>query len=388
MRTCPMNLVASNRMIAPKSQSKPGFTLIELMVVIAVIGILISMVAITGPVVFDTYRQVQTKAVMRNAEIAIDQFAELDPLRGTYNSPSSRTFGRYPAYTLFNHEQAADAAAKSSPDPYIQNVVEPLPPAPDDWRRGNREFKLRARLASDLFGTISASKLDSSSDGLLSIDDDDDYDFADLQRSYDDMRALYAYLAVFVPDALEAVPPSSRAPLTENEEYAGSDAQGEFLNLSGERDNLDARIPIQGIIDAWGVPLDYHVMFKLQYTMGSDGLVGWKVTDRQPVLRSQGDRLRTLENAVQDAEKLGREESNARLRQLRDRWIFSRDLPGSPMPEDAFKNFGRGELFVPTKKSGGSPNQFDGWVRCRAGAADSDEIADSYSWLPITDSEN
>lgn len=383
MRTSPLNNPFASRVTAPRWRSKPGFTLIELMVVIAVIGTLISMVAITGPVVFDTYRKVQTQAVMRNAEIAIDQFAELDPLRGTYNSASSRTFGRYPAYSLFNHE---DAVGDS--DPFVQTVVEPLPPSPEDWRGGNREYKLRARLASDLFGTINPSNLDSSSDGLLSIDDDDNYDFADLQRSYDDMRALYAYLAVFVPDALEAVPPSSRAPLTQNEDYAGPDAEGEFLNLSGEVNNLSARIPIQGIVDAWGVPLDYHVMFKLQYTMGSDGLVGWKVTDRQPVLRSQGDRLRTLENAVQDANTLGREESNERLRQLRDRWIFSRELPGSPMPVDAFKNFGKGELYDPAKKSGVKPNQYDGWVRCRAGAADSDEIADSYSWLPITNSEN
>lgn len=369
-----------------------AFTLIELMVVVAIIGLLTAMVTVAGPVVYETHRKIKTTATMRSVEMAIDQFSELDPLRSTYNSPSRKSFGSYPAYAIFNQEKSN---GKSN---YIQSVIEPGEPFPQSIGSSN-EYTLRGRLARDLFSnSVNVSNLKNSSSGLLSIDDDSTYEKANLQRTYDDMRALYAYLAAYVPDALEAIPESSRLPLTDNEQYSD---EGEYFNPTGVQNNLAGRIPILGIVDAWGVPMDYLVMFKLKYTINSDGLAGWTVVDRRPVLRSQGAKyakiVQIFTNAEDDEEHFptfpsrdpderhfGTSEGNHVLRTVaRANWIYSQPMPGAAMPINGITD-ADGELEKLDNVD--KPDIYDGWVRCIAG--EGSNISDSYGWVPLAETGN
>ncbi len=288
-----------------------GFTLIELLVVIAIIGLLIAAMAIVGGKVMHHQRVNLTETIMRGTTMAIDQFSEENPLRSIYDRKGRRTFGSMVPYQL-----EMDAI----PFEGYPRMLEPDPPT-----------GLQQRLIRDLLppGPIPAQAI------VLDPRPGKDRD--------NDMRALYTYLAVFTPGALDQVSQAAIRPLSED--YT------EFVNTDTTGPQDFTRTPILGIHDAWGVPLDYFLYTKLEYKIRQDNTTGFEVTDRIPVLRSKG---------VSKEEFLaGLEPGGTPLHSERT-WIFSQPFPSPPAQQGAESFCTSGNVTAWSDSSG------NGWARAVA----------------------
>ena len=237
----------------PGGRPLRAFTLVEVLIVIVIISLLIAVIGLVGVKVIHGQKVALTEMTMRNVKIAIDRFAELDPLKNIYDRKDHVTFGPYPPYTLAGDDNGL-------PVDSVREAVE-LGVFAD----------LEQRLRRDLSGSFAATP-----DGYVDIEEN---------NRNDDIRALYTYLAVYAHDTLSTIPDSAKKALPDRPPGDPS----EKVNPAGTGTNpppLDgSAIDVLGIYDAWGVPLDYFLYVKLEWD-GIDNL--WRVTQRIPVLHSWG----------------------------------------------------------------------------------------------------
>jgi len=73
---------------------------VELLVVIFVIGVLTALLVGVGSAAITNNKRSQTRTVMNNLTLAIEQFAQENPFRMLYDRRGAATFGPYPAYQL------------------------------------------------------------------------------------------------------------------------------------------------------------------------------------------------------------------------------------------------------------------------------------------------
>lgn len=246
----------------------PAFTLVEMLVVIVILGVLIAIViAVAGHVVYNQ-KAALTRTIQQNLLTAIDEFAVLDPLRAVYNTASTETisnvrrrptFGPYPPYPLFR---------RGDPGPRtVVGTLEPKELLPlSNGGRGQPTNELADRVHRDLFNYDANAR--------VTIDPQDPRN--------DDNRALYVYLRRYVPDALARIPDRFLAKLTD-------DPVNQDIIDGNTRDGSGAaRYDVLGILDAWGVPLDYLLYVKLEAVTDLRGASAWTIADRKPALRSLG----------------------------------------------------------------------------------------------------
>jgi len=296
-----------------------AFTLIELLVVIAIIMLLVAVISVAGVAVI-RYQKVQmTKNIIRTTMMAIEQFAEADPLKDIYDAKGKETFGPYPPYPLY---RSSSGALK------VPDVVE------SDLTMGS----LSVRFQRDFPGNRAAGQL-----AGVRIEPG---------GANGDNRALYTYLKVYTPDALQSIP--ERAVHA----FAGSLIGPEAVNPLGSdtSDGATGLVDVLGIHDAWDVPLDYFLYVKLEY--GPDPLRPtqgkWRVAERKPALRSRGV---SLAEAAGDVDP--------------DKWIFSDPFP-SPAAYSNGATFRKDGLLPSGSDSGRAP----GWARA-VGEGDLNALLDA-----------
>ena len=325
-------------MQAAEHTSRRAFSLVELMVVIAVLGLLVTAITLIAGRTIYNQRKANTLAIMRNCTLAIEQFAQDDPLRAIYDRRDNPTFGPYPPYTL----------AGRNADDTVRNVLD-----------GGETFNtLAARLHRDLGG----GQGDVEDWVRLSGSDEND-----------DARAFYIYLKVFSPGALSALPADRLKPL---------DPQGEFVNPKGtggdprRQPNPNRRqsdwFDVFAVHDAWDVPLDYMLYVRVRpnpaveaYRRANAGIPDnvptWLIVDRRPVFRSRGVKRDVYESwrASNASDPAGR---NTALSPP-EKWIFS-----EPLPQPWAQVSDEGQLSSPT----------EGWLRAVA-------RGDDYKFRPDQD---
>ena len=321
---------------------RSAFTLVELLVVIVVIGVLLTLLITVGGKVFHGQKVAATKVIMQTVQLAIDQFAAEDPLKVVYNNsklryPGSnlilgRTFGPYPPYQLKNAAQGSYSVA---------GALEPA-----HALSGGIQDSLQYRLYRDL-----GRGQDSFTQKWVAIQSEKKYPNGD-RNDDNDIRALYAYLAAYTPDALSQIPEASIKPLLPG--------TPEFINPSGQgtAPGANGLIDVFGIYDAWGVPLDYFLQVKLEYKMApprpgdpqSTWKPTWVVTDRVPVLRSRGASAEVVAAAVE-----AHSHGDDSLLQPQN-WIYSELFP-QPAANRTNLNFRKNGVFNTNTTSA------NGWAR-------------------------
>ncbi len=306
-----------------------AFTMVELLVVIAVLAVLISLVMVVGSKVIAQQKVSGTQQIMQNVTLALEQFAGENPLREVYDRKGRETFGKYPPYQLANRN-AANSVARTLE---VEHLLTRLRPA-----------TLSVRLASDLSGQRSPTESDW-------------VEFPNEGDGNDDNRALYAYLRAFSPDSLRLIPESRLSPLNQQ--------TSDFINPEGTGINLnDAQLDeldVLGIHDAWGVPLDYMLYVKIEWGLIRNSrtgrqYAGFRVVDRKPTVRSRG-----IKREVYDEWVKSNSDPTQRERRLSppEKWLFSEPfcspasqltdgpdyrqglLPGSPSPPSSAKGWAR-----------------------------------------------
>jgi len=252
-----------------------------------------------------------------------------------YDRRGRETFGRYPPYQLANFDVGGSVAT----------ALEAENPASD-------------RLAERLWRDVGAGQ--GSIDSWVRLPNEGD--------SNDDIRALFAYLRLFTPEALRLVPEDRLKPINPRQrDYVNPKGTGGEPGTAGGADWVE----ILAIHDAWDVPLDYMLYAKLEWRVPpGGGDPEWVVTERRPVLRSRGIDREAYDAWVQS----NRNDPPARALRLSppDKWIFSEELPrpwlGGGEPGNIAPN---GVINV-------SGTQFNGWVRVVG-------LAEQYAYRPDGD---
>jgi prepilin-type N-terminal cleavage/methylation domain-containing protein len=262
-----------------------AFTLIELLIVITVIGILIAVIGLVGVKVAHQQKVTLTETIMRNVKLAIDQFKDNNPLANIYDRKGLETFGPYPPYQLANYGVGVAGVLEPA------HPLVPPPPFP---------LYLSQRVARDLSG-FGGNGLVYENWVRVAIGSPDP------SEANDDIRALYAYLKVYSPDTLAQVPRSAMKAIPAPGKVDRVYPRG-FADPNAVEDVL-------GIYDAWGVPLDYFLYVKLEYTLLPSG-PGWRVAERIPALRSFGISREEYDQEIKKQDELDPE-----------RWIFSDPFP-------------------------------------------------------------
>ncbi len=322
-----------------------GFTMIELLVVMVVLGLLISLVTAVAGKAIRQQKVRNTQQIMQNVTLALQQFAAEDPLQAKYGRKGSEMFGTCPPYQLAdpdNNDSVCYAVEPhlTGPDPYTppDTLVERL------WRDlGNRVAP------EDNWVVINTPAGTPDPDG------------------YDDSRALYTYFRVFSPESLNLIPEASIKPLypqlqADGRSYVNSRGAGASQGTDGAEDILT-------IHDAWGVPLDYMMYVKVEWMLPTGGTAArFVVTERKPVLRSLG-----IKREVYDAEVKAVDNPTERVFDS-SKWLFSEQLSSPLAKLTDGPDYRQGIL------DRGQASRANGWVRV-VGAAE------SYAYLPDGDVE-
>ncbi len=325
--------------------------MIELLVVIAVLGLLITMVVTIASKTIRQQKVRNTRQIMQNVMLAIEQFSVQNPLKVTYDRPGAESFGSYPPYALHRAGQGGTVA----------RAVEPTP-------RGANLGYVSARLALDLGGTAGGEASYVAFGGTSAAPQPNETD------GNDDNRALAAYLALFVPEAEKLIPEYARKPLNErSRDYVNPKGSG------GVPGQIEGWQDVLGIHDAWGVPLDYMLYVKLERKVvatASGERLAWRVVERRPVLRSRGIKREVYEQWVAS----NRQEPQQRSQQLSppENWIFSEMLPKPWLALRDGPRYRDGDLPMPTP--GGGSGLSGGWVRAVG-------LAEDYAYRPDGDTQ-
>jgi len=300
--------------------------MVELMVVIVIVGLLTTLIIVGANRAIYSSRAAYTRQIMSNALRGVDMFATENPLRLIYGQEQGRGFAPYPPYVPAN--------AKLTGNRSVSGLL-------FSNRRGVTRPRLSEILARDL-GRSTSERLN---------------DWVRLGRSQrnqqdgnDDIRALYAYLRAFMPEALKQVPEKALKPI----KRTGDPNDADLMNprgrgpAPGEQGN--AWIDILGIHDAWDVPLDYFLYIKVEYRAVREpgGTTQWRyaITDRIPVLRSRGVKRETYDAWIDALEKGTSAQEAATFNRPGD-WIFSSELPKPWFPQDAFADRNQGTFDAP-----------------------------------------
>lgn len=337
-------------------------TMIELMVVLAVISLLVGLIAVAAESAIYSARARNTRQLMANVELAIDVFKTEDPLRLVYDRPELSTFGSLPPYQLANYRQDFPSVAYS------------IEPSYDDWDIDGNNL-LSDRLFVDL-GNQQRAKRDwvrfGGKRGGRQPNEQD---------GNDDIRSLYAYLTAFTPGVLSNVPEWALKPLN-------PDAP-DMINTSGDGGNPgdpDSRwTDVLGLYDAWGVPLDYVQYVRLEWGIGRSRegngrfAPGYFVKERRAVLRSRGvdsEQYQAWLDAGGWNPASGAEANVARYDKPSN-WIWSSELPRPWLPDAAGLDPETGSM---RDNPGGAPS---GWLRAVAYEKDGPD----YGYLPTDDGQ-
>lgn len=279
---------------------RPAFTIIELMIVVVVIGLLITMVVGVGSTVVDSQRRIYTQQILANTETAVRFFETEAPLRNVYNRRDGQTWGNLPPYPV--HHALSGAPDDDELQEYVCYVMEPggAPGYEDSgtrWGNADAENNLSVRLTHDM----GSSNAENNTEDWVRFGWDGG-EQRNQNDGNDDIRALYAYLDIFTPRALNAVPKGALKPLNPQARLSKDEEFHDYVNPGGR--DIKGRLPdpgdpdpdtgftpwreVFGIHDAWGVPLDYYIYAKVEWAVDTDGEARYIVTDRIPVLRSRG----------------------------------------------------------------------------------------------------
>lgn len=294
-----------------------AFTLIEVLVVIVVMGVLIAAIGLVGSRVMNSHKIRITEATMKATRQAIDQFATQNPLGTIYKRRNAETFGTYPPYQLAN---------RGSGVAWVLEPNHPLCPP------SGLPQTLANRVARDLSGQTAPVL----NQWVGFVDD----------PNTDDIRALYTYLKVYAASELSQVPNTAVKPLSPT---------GEYVNPAGKGSDPNSALGVQGIYDAWGVPLMYFLYVKVEYGVLPNGTVDWRVTDRKPVLASRGISFEEYVEELKGTDPLDPE-----------KWIVSEPFPA---PAAVLDDAQTGKLNASTKSGG--------WVRMKAAGHEKD-----YTYVP------
>lgn len=336
--------IARNRL-----KRRRAFTLIELMVVIAIIGLLTTLIVTGASSVFYQQRVRSTLNTMRTVQIALDQFSTLNPLAAYYDRSGRRSFGSHIPYQL--KDPTGGVPADAGQPFYVSHAVEPSPPGPNRYNpntgfgAGNwNTNRLDHRVLRDIgpfnpnTGTINTRDLPSYVRFRYNPDMSPPRDI----DGFDDNRALAAYLQAFVPDAVEQIPANARRPLDPQfRDYINPSGTGGTPGDAVDGGSTPGGVPIAadgipdwedvlGIHDAWGVPLDYMLMARVQWSERRNpqsGIpeIGYRIVERKPVLRSLGVDRERYDVNVQALREVG----GLRWGELfdRERYLWSDELP-------------------------------------------------------------
>ncbi|MBK8915899.1 MAG: type II secretion system protein [Phycisphaerales bacterium] len=277
-----------------QSGSRGGFTLVELLVVIFIIGLLTTLVVVGIGKAIDIQRENATRSRMGTILGAVDQFATEDPLRASFNARRvvignagrrvvEPSFGSYPPYSLSGDARLptgtnyTQIAARAIVEPDLRTFGQVSPPQ-------TFEQRIARALGWEPNGAISGARRMEN----FAISRSRRPDLA-ADRANDDIRSLYSFLKVFSSGALAQVPEAAYRPLTDRPELVFPKGNGDqYDETSANPRPPQGALDVFGFVDAWGVPMDYFVQVKVAFVTGEDGLLGWRVVDRQPVLRSHG----------------------------------------------------------------------------------------------------
>lgn len=256
-----------------KYTSRRGFTLVEILVVIAVILLLVGLMVAGTSHVFTQQKARNTQAMMQSLTAAIEQFRQTNPLRNLYDVRGRETFGSLPPYQL-------DLDRPANLQKSAAYAFEANPPSPTGISGPNL---FSDRIARDLGCRDNDIEkwweVDVTSGPIPRIDDE-----------HMDNRGLYAYMKAFTPGILASVPEANikRIPHSQNATAVFHMNQKGRSSGTGHADHVD----VLGFVDGWGVPIDYMVMAKYEWALvrEQDGVerARYKVVDRQVVLRSRG----------------------------------------------------------------------------------------------------
>lgn len=324
-----------------------GFTMIELLVVIVVLGLLISLVTAVAAKAIRQQKVRNTQQIMQNVTLALEQFGTENPLRAIYDRKDRETFGKYPPYQLANVTASGSVSAVLEPA-HAFSTGSPAVPG-----------RLIDRLARD----VSATGAPAVNDWVV-IEDPND--------GNDDIRALYAYTKVYSPATLRLIPEDRLKPInSQSRDYVNPQGSAGTPGTPGALDWLD----ILAIHDAWGVPLDYMLYVKCEWGLCRDPLTGiaqqgFRVVERRPVLRSRGIKREVYDAWVQSdpADPTQRETTLSPP----DKWLFSEELPRPWARVD--------DVGVLDDSSGSGQSRANGWVRAVG-------LNEDYGYQPDADTE-
>jgi prepilin-type N-terminal cleavage/methylation domain-containing protein len=295
---------------------RAAFTLIELLVVISVIGLLIGAIAVAGVSIMRRQKVEMTRTIMRTTLMAIEQFAETDPLKTIYDAKGKETFGPYPPYQLHGWTGTG-------------NVNRPVADAVEAWQAPS-PYTLASRLQRDL--NVNSGSVNIANDPIT-----------------DDNRALYTYVKLYSPGGLQQIP--------ERSIHGLKVGTSEYVNPTGGVATAGTAgiVDVLGIHDGWDVPLDYFLYVKLEYAPDPDRPTQgrWRVAERKPALRSLG-----ITREEYDAEVAGTDAPDP------GKWIFSDPFP-SPAANPSNTAFRKTGQLPGNSDNGRAP----GWARA-VGAGD------------------